>query len=184
MVSQRDSNTNSFLFCISSCAVSQEQQQRFHAPFNSVISHTLAVCPPLLNCYDSAHIRLWAANERPAGVTCSITETELWLRGGFSSEGTWMSVFPPLLRKMASPAMRMLTKFHHLQSYNERMGSKWATKILYRHVSLSLFLSLSLPVFLFSLQPRDRPVSTSDAFVRWASRSTEIVNETLCLWAS
>lgn len=73
------------------CSVTRTATKIISCPLHSIISISPAVCSALLNCYDSAHIRLWAAsrelNERFAEVTCGIIETAGWWRGGFSSRG-------------------------------------------------------------------------------------------------
>lgn len=185
------------------CSVTKRATKIVSCPLHSIISISPGVCSALLNCYDSAHIRLWAVfasqelSESFAEVMCSIIETAVWRRGRFSSlgNGNNQSVSVPwLLRRwQVLHYLLQMMKFHHLQSNSERIRHKWATKILYRHVSLLLSLSHSLSVFvsfsvslpvLFSPQPYDQLASTANAFVHCASHSTQIVNETLCLWAS
>lgn len=95
----------------------------------------------------------------------------------------------PATPSPASLSMRMLTKFRHLQSSGGGIRSQRATETLRRHdksppSTLALCFSPTLNVFSVSPQPRDQLVSTSNAFVLGASRSTRGVNETLCLWAS
>lgn len=183
-------------------AVSQERQQRlFCAPFKRIISISLGLCSAPLYCCDFANVR-------PAAVLLPQT----WKKGRRGDTWhPWVSVlvksrvfltcnwyyprvgppFPvaPATPSPASLSMRMLTKFRHLQSSGGGIRSQRATETLRRHdksppSTLALCFSPTLNVFSVSPQPRDQLVSTSNAFVLGASRSTRGVNETLCLWAS
>lgn len=187
-------------------AVSQEWQQRlFRAPFKRIISISLALCSAPLYCCDFANVRpgavllprTWKKGRRgdtrhpwvSVLVKSRVFLTCNWYHLRVKRAPPAPSLIAPTTLSPASLSMGMLTKFRHLQSNSGGIRSQRATETLRRYdksppSTLSLCFSLSLNVFSVSPQLRDQLVSTSNAFVLGASRSTRGVNETLCLWDS